>query len=348
MVGGVLAGGAEAVVVPVAVGALVWSGVVRRPAVVRRPLGWSGFHHQRFDCRTSVRAAARRGGSVDPSAPLGVPGALGPGAAHSGGRQHSGGEAVRSRAVSGRRAFGIDIGGSGMKAAPVDVETGELLAERHKILTPQPAVPDAMADVVGQLVAHFGFEGPVGVTFPGVVRRGVVHTAVNLDKSWLGVDADALFTEVSGQAVHVVNDADAAGLAEVRFGAGREHDGTVLVLTFGTGIGSGLFRNGVLVPNTELGHVEIDGHDAESKAAASARDREDLSWEQWAPRVERYLRHVAFLLSPDLIIVGGGASRKADEWLPLIDVDCEIVPARLENEAGIVGAALVGADVPVA
>ena len=234
-----------------------------------------------------------------------------------------------------------------MKAAPVDVDRGELLAERHKILTPQPATPDALAAVVGQLVDHFEFEGHVGVTYPGIVRNGVIHSAANLDKSWIGVDADALFTKASGQDVHVVNDADAAGLAEVRFGAGRGHQGTVLVLTFGTGIGSGLFRNGILVPNTEFGHLEIDGHDAESKAAASARDRENLSWKDWAPRVQRYLEHVVFLLSPDLIIVGGGASRKADKWLPLIDVDCEVVPAALENEAGIVGAALVGADRPV-
>ena len=235
-----------------------------------------------------------------------------------------------------------------MKAAPVALRTGELLADRHKIPTPQPATPAAMAKVVGQLVEHFQFEGHVGVTYPGIVRNGVIHSAANLDKSWIGVDADALFTEASGQDVHVVNDADAAGLAEVRFGAGRGQQGTVLVLTFGTGIGSGLFRHGILVPNTELGHLEIDGHDAESKAAASAHDREGLSWKEWATRVERYLRHVVFLLSPDLIIVGGGASRKADKWLPLLDVDCEVIPAALENEAGIVGAALVGADRPVA
>lgn len=238
-------------------------------------------------------------------------------------------------------AFGIDIGGSGMKAAPVDLTTGRLTEDRFKILTPQPADPDAMATVVSQLVDHFGYEGLVGVTFPGVVRNGVIHTAANVDPSWIGTDADALFTDATGCEVHVVNDADAAGLAEVRFGAGCEQSGTVLVLTFGTGIGSGLFREGILVPNTEFGHIEIDGHDAETQAAASARDREGLSWKQWAPRVERYLRHVVALLSPDLIIVGGGASRKADKWLPLLDVDCEIVPAALENEAGIVGAALV-------
>ncbi|MFV0309549.1 MAG: polyphosphate--glucose phosphotransferase [Desertimonas sp.] len=248
--------------------------------------------------------------------------------------------------MAGERAFGIDIGGSGMKAAPVDLATGALTGERYKILTPRPATPAAMADVVGRLVAHFDHRGAVGVTFPGVVRNGVVHSAANVDKTWIGTDADALFTEVTGCDVTVVNDADAAALAEVHVGAGRDRSGTVLVLTFGTGIGSGLVRDGVLVPNTELGHLEIDGHNAESRAAASARDRESLSWKQWAVRVERYLRHVIALLSPDLIIVGGGASRKADKWLPLIDVDCEVVPAALENEAGIVGAALVAAATP--
>jgi len=240
-------------------------------------------------------------------------------------------------------SFGIDIGGSGMKAAPVDLSDGELTAERYKIPTPRPATPAAMADVVAQLVAHFRWTGPVGVTFPAVVRRGVTLSAANVDKSWIGTDADAIFTKVVGNEVHVINDADAAGLAEMRYGAGRGRNGVVLVLTFGTGIGSGLFVNGVLVPNTELGHLEIDGHDAEHRAAASARDREKLSWTEWAERVEHYLRTVVMLFSPDLIIVGGGASRKADRWLPEIDVDTEVVPAALTNEAGIVGAAILGA-----
>ena len=241
-------------------------------------------------------------------------------------------------------SFGIDIGGSGMKAAPVDLDDGALTADRCKIQTPQPATPAAMADVVAQLVAHFDWSGPVGVTFPAVVRRGVTLSAANVDKSWIGTDADALFTKAVGYDVdvHVVNDADAAGLAEMRYGAGRGRDGVVLVLTFGTGIGSGLFVDGVLVPNTELGHLEVDGHDAEHRAAASARDREKLSWADWGHRVERYLTAVVKLFSPDLIIVGGGASRKADRWLPVIDVGTEVVPAALTNEAGIVGAALVG------
>jgi len=245
--------------------------------------------------------------------------------------------------VTIEHAFGIDIGGSGMKAAPVKVATGELTAERHKILTPQPATPAAMAPIVAELVEHFGWSGPIGVTFPGVVRHGVIHSAANVDKAWIDTDADALFTAACGADVNVVNDADAAGLAEVRFGAGKDVRGVVIVLTFGTGIGSGMFVDGVLVPNTELGHLEIDGHDAERRAAASARDREGLSWKDWATRVQRYLEVVVALFSPSLIIVGGGASRKADKWVPHLDVGVEIEPAALENEAGIVGAALVGA-----
>jgi polyphosphate glucokinase len=200
-----------------------------------------------------------------------------------------------------------------------------------------------MAPIVAELVEHFRWQGPIGVTFPGVVRRGVIHSAANVDKSWLDTDADSLFTKAVSAPVQVVNDADAAGLAEVRYGAGRDVKGVVLVLTFGTGIGSGLFVDGVLVPNTELGHIEVDGHDAEKKAAASARDRESLSWRDWAKRVEKYLTSIVRLFSPELIIVGGGASRKADKWVPLLDVGTRIVPAALENEAGIVGAALISA-----
>lgn len=228
-----------------------------------------------------------------------------------------------------------------MKAAPVDLDTAELTTERYKILTPQPATPEAMTDVVVQLVEHFGWTGSVGVTFPGVVRRGVIHSAANVDPSWINVDADAIFTKATGCDVHVINDADAAGLAEVRYGAARGRHGVVLVLTFGTGIGSGLFVDGLLVPNTELGHIELHGHDAEARAAASARDREKLGWKEWAThRVQPYLRALVKLFSPELIVVGGGASRKADKWLPHIDVATDLVAATLENEAGIVGAAL--------
>lgn len=237
--------------------------------------------------------------------------------------------------------FGIDIGGSGMKAAIVDLADGRLLSERTRIPTPRPATPEAMADVARQLVERNEWTGPIGVGFPGIVRHGIVGSAINLDPSWVAVDADRVFTEACGVDVAMVNDADAAGLAEMRYGAGRGVDGVVLVLTFGTGIGSGLFVDGILVPNTELGHIELDGRDAESHAAASVREREGIGWKQWAPRVERYLRHLEMLFSPDLFIVGGGASKAADKWLPLISIDTEIVAAAMANNAGIVGAALV-------
>ena len=236
--------------------------------------------------------------------------------------------------------FGIDIGGTGMKAAPVDLETGELAGERYRIDTPRPATPEAMADVLKQLIDLHDWRRPVGVCFPAVVRHGVVHSAANIDKSWVGVDADALFTEVAGQEVTMVNDADAAGAAEMRWGAGKGRKGVVICLTFGTGIGSGMFSDGVLVPNTELGHLELDGHNAESRAAASARERHDLSWKEWAARVDRYLRHVVMLFSPELIILGGGASKRPDKWVPLLDPGCELAVATMANNAGIAGAAL--------
>lgn len=228
-----------------------------------------------------------------------------------------------------------------MKAAPVDLATGTLTHERKRIATPQPATPDTMAPVVRKLVDHFGWPGNVGVTFPSVVHHGVARSAANIDRSWIGTDIDALFTEATGRPVHVINDADAAGLAEVRYGAGRNRDGVVILFTFGTGVGSGFFLDGKLVPNTELGHLEIDGHVAEKRAAASARDRDGLSWNEWAVRVDHYLERIVMLFSPDLIIVGGGVSRKAEKWLPYIDVGVEVVPATLTNDAGIVGAALI-------
>ncbi len=237
--------------------------------------------------------------------------------------------------------FGIDIGGSGMKAAIVDLDTGELASERLRIPTPKPATPEAMAEVAGELVHRHGWSAPIGVGFPGIVRHGVVYSAANLDDSWVGVDADRVFTEACGVDVAMVNDADAAGLAEVRWGVAGDVAGVVLVLTFGTGIGSGLFIDGVLVPNTELGHVELDGRDAESHAAASVRERERIGWAEWAPRVERYLRHLEMLFSPDLFVIGGGASKAADRWLPLISIGTPLVAASMANNAGIVGAALV-------
>ncbi|TDD39654.1 ROK family protein [Nonomuraea terrae] len=231
--------------------------------------------------------------------------------------------------------LGIDIGGSGVKGAPVDTEAGTLAAERVRIPTPEPSTPEAVAGVVAEIVRHFSWDGPVGVTFPGVVVDGVVRTAANVDPAWIGADAAGLFGGAT-----VLNDADAAGLAEMRFGHGRGRRGTVLMLTFGTGIGSALFTDGVLVPNTELGHLHLHGKDAEHRASARAREEHDLSWEKWAERVEEYLRHVEMLFSPSLIVIGGGVSKKAGKFLPHVHLDTPVVPAALQNEAGIIGAAI--------
>ncbi|WP_166389277.1 polyphosphate--glucose phosphotransferase [Nocardioides ochotonae] len=236
---------------------------------------------------------------------------------------------------------GIDFGGSGIKCAAVDLASGEP-GERARVETPKPSTPEAVAATVVALLARFPeATGRVGVTVPGVVRHGVVHSAANIDRAWLGTDADALFSEATGRQVHVVNDADAAGLAEVEYGAARGRRGLVIVTTLGTGIGSALVHDGVLVPNSELGHLEIDGHDAESRAANSARKAEDLSMKAWAHRLQRYYSTLEMLFSPDLFVVGGGISKRADEFLPLLKLDTEIVPATLRNEAGIVGAALL-------
>jgi polyphosphate glucokinase len=242
--------------------------------------------------------------------------------------------------------LGIDIGGSGIKAAPVDVTTGKLLADRQKIETPRPALPDAVADVVKQLTTAFDWSGPVGITFPGVVTDGVTRTAANLDPAWIGLDTAALFAKAAGNSVRVLNDADAAGVAEMTFGAGVGEQGTVLMLTFGTGIGSALFIKGILVPNTEFGHVELRGQDAEKRASERAKDLHDLSWGKWAERVDEYLQHIEAVLSPSLFIVGGGVSRQSEKWVPrLTGIRARIVPAALLNEAGIVGAAMAaGSD----
>lgn len=237
--------------------------------------------------------------------------------------------------------FGVDIGGSGIKGAPVDLERGDLAAERHKVLTPHPATPEAVLDGVCEVVEHFGWSGPLGATYPGVVVDGAARTAANVDKSWIGVDAAGLLAERLGAPVTLVNDADAAGIAEVRFGAGRGRTGTVILLTFGTGIGSAVFTGGQLVPNTELGHLELHGHEAEARASTRAKEEGDLSWQHWARRVEKYLAHVEMLFSPELFIIGGGVSRKADKFLPLIKgIQAEVVPAQLRNNAGIVGGAM--------
>jgi polyphosphate glucokinase len=239
------------------------------------------------------------------------------------------------------QALGIDIGGSGIKAAPVEVATGKLLADRQKFDTPRPALPDAVADVVRKLTTSFSWSGPIGITFPGVVIDGVTRTAANLDPAWIGLDAASLFGEAAGNPVRLLNDADAAGVAEMTFGAGVGEQGTVLLLTFGTGIGSALFAKGVLVPNTEFGHVEIRGEEAEKRASDHAKELYDLSWGKWAGRVNEYLHHMEALVSPQLIIVGGGVSKQADKWVPrMTGIRARIVPAAMLNDAGIVGAAM--------
>ena len=242
------------------------------------------------------------------------------------------------------RGFGVDIGGSGIKGAPVDLRVGSLDGERLRTPTPRPSVPDAVADVVGMVVERFGWTGPLGVTLPCVIKQGTAHTAANVDAAWIGTDAADLFHRRTGSPVMVLNDADAAGLAEMRFGAGRGRDGVIVLLTFGTGIGSALFLDGELVPNTEFGHLEVDGHDGETRAAAAARDTEELSWEEWAGRVSRYLQVLENLVWPDLIIAGGGVSKKAQMWLPLLECRTEVVAAALQNSAGIVGAAVAAAE----
>lgn len=241
------------------------------------------------------------------------------------------------------QGFGVDIGGSGIKAAPVDLDKGEFLAERERIDTPQPATPEAVVEVVAQLV-EAAPDGPIGVTLPSVVVDGVAHSAANIDESWIGTDVRALLKDRTGREAVVMNDADAAGLAEVRFGAARDVPGTVLMLTLGTGIGSALFVDGRLVPNTELGHLELDGHEAERRASDAARKRHDLSWEKWASRLSEYLTHVDALLRPDLVVLGGGVSKKSAQWLHLLEVRPRLVPAGLLNDAGIVGAAVLAAE----
>lgn len=236
--------------------------------------------------------------------------------------------------------LGIDIGGSGMKGAIVDIEKGEFITERHRIETPQPSTPEAMAEVIKQLVEHFAYSGPIGCTFPGVVQHGVVHTAANVDKSWVEVSAEELFSQVTGQPVHMLNDADAAGVAEMHFGAGRDRKGVVIMLTYGTGIGSAIFVDGHLLPNTEFGHMKIRGKDAEHRASARIREEESLSWKRWSKRVTEFMQTMEFLFSPDLFIIGGGVSKKFDKYAPFIDVKAEMVPAELRNDAGIIGAAM--------
>lgn len=241
--------------------------------------------------------------------------------------------------------FGIDFGGTGIKGAPVDLGKGAFAQNRVRIDTPRPATPEAVAKVFVDLLGQFPDSGSaVGVTVPGVVRRGVVHSAANIDASWIDEDADQLFTDATGRDVHVVNDADAAGLAEVRYGAAKGRNGLVILTTLGTGIGSAFLYDGVLVPNSELGHLEVGGHEAERRAAASVREEQDLSWHDWASRLTDYYRMLEKLFSPDLFLVGGGISKKAEKFLPLLEIETEIITAKLLNDAGIIGAALYASE----
>ena len=239
------------------------------------------------------------------------------------------------------QAFGIDIGGTGIKGAPVDLATGKLVTDRKKIATPHPATPEAVTEVVKEVAQSFGWTGVVGATFPGVVVNGTIRTAANVDKSWIGTDAAGMFGKAIGTGVAVLNDADAAGIAEMTFGAGVGVQGTVLMLTFGTGVGSALFVDGVLVPNTEFGHIEIRGKDAEKRASERGKTDHGWGWKDWTERVSEYLQHLEALLSPGLIIVGGGISKESEKWVPLLTgIQAKIVPAALHNDAGIVGAAM--------
>lgn len=245
-------------------------------------------------------------------------------------------------------ALGIDIGGSGIKGAPVNVKTGKLVKERVKYATPTVSTPEAVANVVDLILDEFGddlpSDSPVGITLPSVVQHGIVRSAANIDKSWIGANGEEVFSQALGRHVHLVNDADAAGVAEQRYGAAKGKRGLVILTTLGTGIGIALLHNGVLIPNAELGHLELDGYDAETRAAASVREREGLSYADWAPRLQRYYSHLENLLWPDLFVVGGGVSRKSERFLPLLDLRTPIIPAALQNGAGIIGAAALAAD----
>jgi polyphosphate glucokinase len=238
--------------------------------------------------------------------------------------------------------YGIDVGGSGIKGAPVDTQTGELLAERERIKTPKPATPQAILETAVEVVRQSGWDGPVGCGFPAVIKDGVVQTAANIDEAAIGFDMQRSLEQELGNPVRVINDGDAAGLAEMRWGAGREEDGVVLMLTLGTGIGTSVFIGGRLLPNTELGHIEIGGEEAEHRASDGARKREGLGWKEYAGRLDKYLHKIEDLLWPDLIVIGGGISKKSEKFFPHLTARTPIVRAQMLNEAGIAGAALAG------
>ena len=246
---------------------------------------------------------------------------------------------------TGRQALGVDVGGSGVKGAIVDLDTGQLVGERFRIETPQPATPEAVTQAVADVVRHFSWTGPLGVTYPGVVVNGVVQTAANVDQAWIGCNAAEAYSKaLGGQPVTVLNDADAAGLAEQRYGAGRNRDGVVVLLTFGTGIGSAVIHRGLLLPNTEFGHIEVGGKEAEQRAASSVMERKGWSYRKWTKQVTKVLVAIENAIWPELIIAGGGISKKADKWIPLLKNRTPVVAAQLLNTAGIVGAAMAAAE----
>jgi polyphosphate glucokinase len=240
--------------------------------------------------------------------------------------------------------LGIDIGGSGIKGAVVDMESAALISERVRVDTPQPSAPQAVAEAVKQLVTLLDYQGPVGCTFPAIVKNGVMHSAANVDKSWIGTDGRSLFEQTLGLPVVVLNDADAAGVAEMTFGAGKGRGGVVIMLTFGTGIGSAVFLDGKLLPNTEFGHLQFKGKAAETRAAARIKDEKDLTWGEWAERVNEYLMHLEFIFSPDLFIFGGGVSKRHEKFFKFFTLHTEIVPAQFFNDSGIIGAAMAAAS----
>ncbi|WP_427982414.1 polyphosphate--glucose phosphotransferase [Agarivorans sp.] len=236
--------------------------------------------------------------------------------------------------------LGVDIGGTGIKAAIVNSKTGQLVSERHRIATPQPATPQSVAATLKKMVEHFAWQGPIGCGFPATVTHGVAQTASNIDKSWIGTNVEALFAEFTDCPCYVVNDADAAGMAEMDFGAGYQHNGVVVIITVGTGLGSAVFVNGELLPNTEFGHIILNDKVAEHYTSARVREAEDLSWKKWGKRFNLYLQRLEFLMSPDCFIIGGGASKKFEKFSEQLQVKAEVLPAQGLNQAGIVGAAM--------
>ncbi|MDM8529513.1 ROK family protein [Anaerolineales bacterium HSG24] len=241
--------------------------------------------------------------------------------------------------------LGVDIGGSGIKGALVDVTQGTLTVERHRIPTPQPSLPQSVAETVDEIARHFSWQGPIGCTFPAVVKRGVTLSAANVDDAWIGTDGATLLSQTTNCPVVLLNDADAAGIAEMTFGVGKGQSGLVIMLTFGTGIGSAVFVDGVLVPNTEFGHMQIRNKDAEHRASARIRKEEGLSWKKWGKRVNEFLGHMEVLFSPDLFIIGGGVSKRHEKYFPYLKTQAEVVPAQMLNEAGIIGAAMAAREV---